>query len=173
MRIGTAVNTFSWNDMNSTAREYILMAKDVRDMQYRKEWPAPGDKTLIELIAKENKALKFYLDLTENKRSSSLILGLSADRKSTMQTRVSDRPLIRLDYSDNPEVLRHRNPDGSLIIGTHVHFDIDGYGAKWACCIPDQNILEPQDDDFASLFWSFQETCKITEKLKVELSLGV
>lgn len=159
--------------MNSTAREYILMAKDVRDMQYRKEWPAPGDKTLIELIAKENKALKFYLDLTENKRSSSLILGLSADRKSTMQTRVSDRPLIRLDYSDNPEVLRHRNPDGSLIIGTHVHFDIDGYGAKWACGIPDQNILEPQGDDFASLFWSFQETCKITEKLKVELSLGV
>lgn len=124
------MNTFTWNDMNSTAREYILMSKDVRDMQYRKQWPAPGDKTLIELVASENKALKFYLDLTENKRSSSLILGLSADRKSTMQTRVSDRPLIRLDYSDNPEVLRHRNPDGSLIVGTHVHFDLDGYGAK-------------------------------------------
>lgn len=70
--------------MNSTAREYILMSKDVRDMQYRKQWPAPGDQTLIELVASENKALKFYLDLTENKRSSSLILGLSADRKSTM-----------------------------------------------------------------------------------------
>ena len=57
------------------------MAKDVRDMQYRKQWPTPGGKTLIELVANENKALKFYLDLTENKRSSSLILGLSADRK--------------------------------------------------------------------------------------------
>lgn len=159
--------------MNSTAREYILMSKDVRDMQYRKQWPAPGDKTLIELVASENKALKFYLDLTENKRSSSLILGLSADRKSTMQTRVSDRPLIRLDYSDNPEVLRHRNPDGSLIVGTHVHFDLDGYGAKWACGIPGQNILKPKSCDFASLFWSFQETCNITDKLKVELSLGV
>lgn len=159
--------------MNSTAREYILMSKDVRDMQYRKQWPAPGDKTLIELVANENKALKFYLDLTENKRSSSLILGLSADRKSTMQTRVSDRPLIRLDYSDNPEVLRHRNPDGSLIIGTHVHFDLDGHGAKWACGIPSQNILKPKNYDFASLFWSFQETCNITDKLKVELSLGV
>lgn len=33
MRIGTAVNTFSWNDMNSTAREYILMAKDVREVE--------------------------------------------------------------------------------------------------------------------------------------------
>lgn len=130
------MNIFSWNDLNPTAREYILMAKDVRDMQYRKQWPTPGGKTLIELVANENKALKFYLDLTENKRSSSLILGLSADRKSTMQTRVSDRPLIRLDYSDNPEVLRHRNPDGSLVLGTHVHFDIDGYGAKWACGIP-------------------------------------
>lgn len=65
------------------------------------------------------------------------------------------------------------NPDGSLIIGTHVHFDIDGYGAKWACGIPNQNILKPQSDDFASLFWSFQETCNITDKLKVELSLGV
>lgn len=149
------MNTFTWNDMNSTAREYILMSKDVRDMQYRKQWPAPGDKTLIELVASENKALKFYLDLTENKRSSSLILGLSADRKSTMQTRVSDRPLIRLDYSDNPEVLRHRNPDGSLIVGTHVHFDLDGYGAKWACGIPGQNILKPKSYDFASLFWSF------------------
>lgn len=90
------MNIFSWNDLNPTAREYILMAKDVRDMQYRKQWPTPGGKTLIELVANENKALKFYLDLTENKRSSSLILGLSADRKSTMQTRVSDRPLIRL-----------------------------------------------------------------------------
>lgn len=149
------------------------MSKDVRDMQYRKQWPAPGDKTLIELVANEKKALKFYLDPTENKRSSSLILGLSADRKSTMQTRVSDRPLIRLDYSDNPEVLRHRNPDGSLIVGTHVHFDLDGYGAKWACGIPDQNILKPQSYDFASFFWSFQETCNITDKLKVELSLGV
>lgn len=48
------MNTFSWNDMNSTAREYILMSKDVRDMQYRKQWPAPGDKTLIELVANEN-----------------------------------------------------------------------------------------------------------------------
>ena len=161
MRIGTAVNAITWNDMNSTAREYILMSKDVRDMQYRKQWPAPGDKTLIELVA------------NENKRSSSLILGLSADRKSTMQTRVSDRPLIRLDYSDNPEVLRHRNPDGSLIIGTHVHFDLDGYGAKWACGIPSQNILKPKSYDFASLFWSFQETCNITDKLKVELSLRV
>ena len=159
--------------MNSTAREYILMSKDVRDMQYRKQWPAPGDKTLIELVASENKALKFYLDLTENKRSSSLILGLSADRKSTMQTRVSDRPLIRLDYSDNLEVLRHRNPDGSLIVGTHVHFDLDGYGAKMACGIPGQNILKPKSYDLASLFWSFQETCNITDKLKVELSLGV
>lgn len=167
------MNTFTWNDMNATAREYILMSKDVRDMQYRKQWPAPGDKTLIELVASENKALKFYLDLTENKRSSSLILGLSADRKSTMQTRVSDRPLIRLDYSDNPEVLRHRNPDGSLIVGTHVHFDLDGYGAKWACGIPGQIILKPKSYDFASLFWSFQETCNITDKLKVELSLGV
>lgn len=90
-----------------------------------------------------------------------------------MQTRVSDRPLIRLDYSDNPEVLRHRNPDGSLIVGTHVHFDLDGYGAKWACGIPSQNILKPKSYDFASLFWSFQETCNITDKLKVELSLGV
>lgn len=122
--------------MNSTAREYILMTKDVRDMQYRKQWPASGDKTLIELVANENKALKFHLDPTENKRSSSLILGLSADRKSTMQTRESDRPLIRLDYSDNLEILRHRNPDGSLIIGTQVHFDIDGCSAKWACGIP-------------------------------------
>ncbi len=155
------MNAITWNDMNSTAREYILMSKDVRDMQYRKQWPAPGDKTLIELVA------------NENKRSSSLILGLSADRKSTMQTRVSDRPLIRLDYSDNPEVLRHRNPDGSLIIGTHVHFDLDGYGAKWACGIPSQNILKPKSYDFASLFWSFQETCNITDKLKVELSLRV
>ena len=55
----------------------------------------------------------------------------------------------------------------------HIHFDIDGYGAKWACGIPDQNILKPQSDDFASLFWSFQETCNITDNLKVELSLGV
>ena len=31
----------------------------------------------------------------------------------------------------------------------------------------------PLNDDFASLFWSFQETCNITDKLKVELSLGV
>ena len=100
--------------------------------------------------------------------ASPYIFGLLSQRAFT-----SDRPLIRLDYSDNPEVLRHRNPDGSLIVDTHVHFDLDGYGAKWACGIPDQNILKPQSCDFASLFWSFQETCNITDRLKVELSLGV
>ncbi len=82
MRIGTAVNTFSWNDMNSTAREYILMTKDVRDMQYRRQRPVPGDKTLIELVAKENIALKFYLNLTENKRRSSLITDKLKDELS-------------------------------------------------------------------------------------------
>lgn len=164
---------FGWGDMDSSARDYILMCKDVRDAQYFRKWPSAGSKTSIELIAQDNKALKFYLDLTENKRSSSLVLGLSADRKSTMQTRLSDRPLIRLDYSDNPEVLRHRNPDGKMIVGSHVHFDLDGNGAKWAFCLPDQMIIQPSSKDFASLFWAFLETCKITDKLKIELSLGV
>ena len=38
---------------------------------------------------------------------------------------------------------------------------------------PRSKYSETSDDDFASLFWSFQETCNITDKLKVELSLGV
>ena len=83
-----------------------------------------------------------------------------------MQTRVSDRPLIRLDYSDNPEVLRHRNPDGSLVLGTHVHFDIDGYGAKWACGIPGQNILKPLTTILHHSFGHFRKLVILQTSLK-------
>lgn len=167
------VTTVGWDDLDAAARGYLKMRKDVCDGVYGRKWPSPGSKLSIELIAEGDRSLRFFLDVIENKRSTALIIGLSPNRKCTMQTRKSDRPLMRIDYSTLPGTLRHRNPDGTLVCGPHVHLDLDGTGARWAFPVEEQEIVVPGQPGVTPLFWAFQESCGITEKLRIEQSLGV
>ena len=166
---------YGWDDLDISSRELIEMPKDIFGGNYSHRWPQPGNKLSIELIAQEDRSIKFFLDLEESRRSTSLSISLVSDRKAKMQTRNSSFPIIRVDYADIPELLRHTNPDGSVITGPHVHLDLDGRaGLRWAVPIEHQTVLSvPQVINIPSLFWSFEETCHITRQLKVEQSLGV
>lgn len=165
---------FGWDDMSSFAREYLEMSKDVVDGVYERRWPLPGEKLCIELISEEERATRFFLDVFEGRRSSSVILGLAPDRKATMQTRRAESALLRVDYTDEPETMRHRNPDGSVVVGSHVHLDLDGTGAKWAVPLSGQSVIVADGQaSVPGLFWGFQDACRITNRLSIEQSLGV
>ena len=162
-----------WGDIVPETRELLMMEKDVFDGSYDRQWPMAGSKLSVELISQSARALKFYLDIIENKRATTLIVGLAPDRKCTMQHRRSDRPLLRADYATNAEMLRHRNPDGSMIVGPHVHLDVGNEGIHWAFPLAAQSVVVPEQDGVPALFWAFQEACRITKLLRVEQSLGV
>ena len=118
--------------------------------------------------------MKFYLDIIEGKRSSSIVVGLTPPRKTTMQNRLADTAILRIDRTDEPDTMIHRNPDGKRIVGSHMHIDINGSGAKWAVPLSEQTvILGAGGMDVPQLFWSFLDVCHINEKLEVEQSLGV
>lgn len=55
--------------------------------------------------------------------------------KCTFQTRTRKAPvpLARLDIDGSP----HRNPDGTVIEGTHLHLYNEQYGDKVACPVPE------------------------------------
>lgn len=165
---------YGWDDIYPETRDYLRMEKDVASGGYFYRWPASGGKLSIELISQDDRALKFFMDIIECKRQSTVLVGMRGNRKSTMQTRCSDMPLLRVDYSEEPDSIRHRNPDGSMVIGTHVHIDLDGRGPKWAFPLSAQDIIVPSDEESVpALFWAFQDACNITTALKLEQSLGV
>ena len=75
------------DDVRRETRALLEMEKDVVSGVYSYRWPAPGRKLCLDLYAKEDKSLKFYLDIIEGKRSSSIVVGLTPPRKTTMQNR--------------------------------------------------------------------------------------
>lgn len=160
-------------DIVPETQELLMMEKDVFDGHYNRQWPMAGSKLSVELISQSARSLRFYLDVIENKRETSLVMGLAPNRKCTMQHRRSDRPLLRVDYATNADTLRHRNPDGAMIIGSHVHLDVGDEGIHWAFPLAAQSVVVPEQDEMPALFWAFQEACHITSKLSVEQSLGV
>ena len=162
------------DDIFHETRALLEMEKDVVSGGYNYKWPAPGRKLCLDLYAKEDKSLKFYLDITESKRLSSIVVGLMPPRKATMQNRLSDAPVLRIDYTDEPDTMIHRNPDGTRIVGSHMHLDLDGSGARWAVPLSDQTVIEGAGGmEIAQLFWEFLDVCHIDKRLEVEQSLGV
>lgn len=65
-----------WGDIVPETRELLMMEKDVFDGSYDRQWPMAGSKLSVELISQSARALKFYLDIIENKRATTLIVGL-------------------------------------------------------------------------------------------------
>ena len=147
------------DDVRRETRALLEMEKDVVSGVYSYRWPAPGRKLCLDLYAKEDK---------------SIVVGLTPPRKTTMQNRLADTAILRIDRTDEPDTMIHRNPDGKRIVGSHMHIDINGSGAKWAVPLSEQTvILGAGGMDVPQLFWSFLDVCHINEKLEVEQSLGV
>ena len=76
-----------WGDIVPETQELLMMEKDVFDGRYDRQWPMAGSKLSVELISQSARSLRFYLDVIENKRETSLVMGLAPNRKCTMQHR--------------------------------------------------------------------------------------
>lgn len=164
-----------WGDLDDEVVGLLRMRKDVLDGVYSRRWPQPGQGESIELVSVDARELRFFLDIYEGKRSNSLLVGVERDRKSTMQHRLSDRLLMRVDWADNPGTLVHRNPDGRTIVGNHIHLGVDGnQRIPWAYPFSSQDVVPLSDDmNVAEVFCAFQDACSITGRLSVVQLLGV
>lgn len=169
------VEFFRLEDMEQEVRHLISMEKRVVGARNEFKWPSPGESVQIELESPEDRSIKFSLDLGESRRRSTASLTLTEvpSRKAKFQTRESNRPLIRVDYGRPPEIQRHRNPDGALIVGSHVHFAMPGYGIRYAYPIDMQDIICPNDAlaSLSDLFSGFLAACSIETRLIVSMSI--
>ncbi|MCB0421351.1 MAG: hypothetical protein KDD61_10155 [Bdellovibrionales bacterium] len=70
--------------------------------------------------------------------------------------------LVRVDLGST---LEHSNPDGSKIIGSHMHIFKEGYDLKWAVPLPYSGALGTFQDqgNLLSNFDQFCQICNIVE----------
>lgn len=168
--------TLGWSMLDDDARAYLEMEKISATGHTRFQWPQPGGKLVIELEARGDHRDRFFLDIGECRRTATIAVGLLPERKSKMQTRAADRPLIRIDYASDPDMLMHMNPDGKVIVGSHMHIDVDDPNRmSWAFPLDRQTILSPNADigSVAGIFFAFMDACHIDKSISVEQLLGV
>lgn len=166
---------FHLSDMGVEASSLLTMPKDVIDGRYDYDWPESGEQLRIELESEENRSIKFFLDVHEARRRSSVALAVNdlRERKSKMQTRASSRVLARVDYTSRPESMLHTNPDGTRIEGSHVHFWVDGYGGTIAVPLEGQDIIVPEDEVVSAntLLAALMDASEITRELVIRARL--
>ena len=149
----------------------ISMHKDVDEDRSVFKAPAPGKKLDVRLVAHEEPSIKFALSINEGKRNSSLSVEIVSTRKTTMQTRAASFPLLRLDIDDRGI---HRNPDGTIVNGSHLHVFSPKYGDKVAYPLENQDIIcIDSEDAMQEVFEKFRNVCGITERLIIEWGLDL
>ena len=86
--------------------------------------------------------------------------------KCSFQTRTGRESVIlaRLDINGPP----HRNPDGIVIEGTHLHLYNEKYGDRWAYPVPE--IFSNMDDLFVTLD-QFMDYCHVIAKPRFNRTL--
>jgi len=121
------------------------------------KFPQAGTKIQIELS--DNDATeKFYLNIWR--------CGIDLT-KSNQHFRVrTSIPLLRIDLGDS---LVHRNPDGEIVRGSHVHIYQEGYLIKWAYEIPYNQFNEKSD--IQKSFEELTSYCNITQLPQIQWDL--
>lgn len=166
---------YSFSDLTDETQEYLKMPKKPVKGTPVLDWPKAGSKLSVELISDECKKIKFFLDVYEAKLHSSVLLSVQPDRRSKTQARYANNQMIRIDFANNQEILKHRNPDGVMIHGNHIHLDIPDYGAKFAVPISQQDIIvaEYENGTIYPFFESLLRVDSISDTLIRNYSLGV
>lgn len=97
-----------------------------------------------------NHDINFLLDITcaRNPNSS----------QGTNQLRVETGVLLRLDYNVTAP---HTNPDGKILLGSHLHRYVEGFRARWASRPSDQVFSEFTDR--RRTLREFLEYCNVRE----------
>lgn len=162
-------------DIESSTRELMLIEKRPVTAISQLRWPSAGNRERVELESSVNRSIRFFLEVYESNRTSHLVLGAGADRKSTQYLRAGTSGIVRIDMADVPRILVHKNPDGTILTGSHIHLDIAGYGMRWALPLDAQTVVTPENGihSVESMFVALLESCRIVGLPKVEFSLGV
>ncbi|MEK6878292.1 MAG: hypothetical protein AABY22_01720 [Nanoarchaeota archaeon] len=104
-----------------------------------------------DLVSLENQDDKFYLNVSQ--------IAIDFGKYST-QTRFFTIPLVRICIDEDA---RHENPDGAIIIGSHIHIYTEGFKDTIAYPINDYNF---EVEDIAKLLDKFLKYCNI-ESIKI------
>ena len=152
--------------------ELIRAPKAVEGDRLRFQAPKPGGKLSVRLITPSNSAWKFYLDISEGSRVSSVAINLrEPNRKITMQTRYYASPLVRIDLTDTGI---HTNPDGTRIVGSHVHFATKRYADRIAFPLAEQDIIPDlaRCTSIPDTFEALRAFCSIDRNIYIEWLQG-
>ena len=120
-------------------------------------YPTLGGKLNIQLSSAD-KNEDFILDITRSHISLS---------KNTFQNRARGVIiLLRLDLNPAP----HRNPDGKVVTGNHLHIYKEGFGDKYAYSLPD---VFSDCKDISDFLDKFMDYCHIINKPIIEEDLFI
>lgn len=158
----------------SEEAEALLMMEKVVDGPRRSfQAPTRGKKLEVGLTSVDGQA-RFVFSLFEGKRSSSVIVSASMDRKTSMHTRKGSMTLARIDLDEHAV---HTNPDGEIVSGNHVHVWTSEYGDKYAIPLSKQSlmpaIIGTECSSPEEVFEAFKDFCHIEKPFVINWNLGV
>ena len=137
--------------------EYLLNLEKNYVGTQKFKYPILGGKLNIQLSSSD-KNEEFILDITRSHISLS---------KNTFQNRAQGSIiLLRLDLDSAP----HRNPDGEMVTGNHLHIYKEGYGDKFAYSLPEDFDKCSDVKDFLEQFMDY---CHINNKPIIEEDLFI
>lgn len=137
--------------------EYFLKLKKNYIGVQKFKYPTLGGKLNIQLSSSD-KNEDFILDITRSHISLS---------KNTFQNRARVAIiLLRLDLDSAP----HRNPDGEVVSGNHLHVYKEGFGDKYAYPLPEEFTDCKDINDFLDRFMDY---CNIINKPIIEEDLFI
>jgi len=120
------------------------------------ESPTAGQSLIVPLHSPDKKE-RFLLDISRGR------IDLSRGKYQNRARQVV--VLVRLDFGGPP----HRNPDDEEIPCPHLHVYREGFGDKWAMCIPANRF--PRIHDLWETLKDFMKFCNITKPPNIEKGL--
>lgn len=103
---------------DDNAINYIRIEKEI--IEKKIDFPKQNEYIILNAIAKSNPNERFIIDINRKRAILS---------RCTFQQRVhTSIPLVRLDI----DTKLHKNPDGKIIEGNHIHIYKEGYNLAWA-----------------------------------------
>ncbi len=137
--------------------EYLLNLEKNYVGAQKFKYPTLGGRVNIQLTSAD-KNEDFILDITRSHISLS---------KNSFQNRARGTiVLLRLDLNSAP----HRNPDGKIVTGNHLHIYKEGFGDKYAYSLPDDFS---DCKDISDFFDKFMDYCHIIIKPIIEEDLFI
>lgn len=135
--------------------DILLKMQKTRIDEIIREFPQPGDGCSLGLVGVDGRE-HFTLDLYRGR------INLA---KTNYQNRARGIiMLVRVDLDGT-----HRNPDGTIITGAHIHLYREGYGDRWAWRL--HEVVADFRISVQDGYKDFCDFCNITKPPKLQMGL--